>query len=1080
MMKDVEKILPLLSLATSTLFLGILVAALSCTDELDAPEIGVAEGLPCTVSMQVRLADMEHLTRAAGVSPDSDDARNIDDLWVGIYNAATGERTGCTTVEGLTAQPHVDYPLAVSAKSGRSYIVAVANAAAHYGIMYGEEKGRQPLDELLAAADTWDKYKRIVAVQPDPQSVAQVSDDFLMSGIYRATDASENEADADYTDTEGMPFSSVGLRAGPVTLSGAIHLRRLVAYVRFHLAAAENLTLEPVSWQVVNLPAASYLQERMDCNDTTPPQYTPNAADMEMANLPENYGGATYSRSPVFGAAAFVREPQGSDSSYSFDFYQYENKHRGLAGVSSYADREREHKLPDRRNSGWYASLVRSAGETVPAEPSHDVALMNNNATYVVIKCRVAYYVDAANVRVPAATAGAVRRAGEATYVIHLGFCEHKSSGAPTAETARDFNCRRNTRYTYNVTVNGLDDIRVEAVGGNGDVAAGASGDVTDMITERIELDSHYGVFNIRLTDEQRRNFVWRIRAPFGDGAVDMVGGSGNRAVFTTGNAGIVDVTDESNRNRYEALPDNQFYTWLQFRPAASETSLAPYPGDPRYGGRAAASAAGDPGVWYIEQLRDPDRFPNPSGSEWYTVFVDEYLYEREYDASAAGFTGGKADYALWRNFVNKENRQAWIAPGRMNVSDDGESTYSNSVYLITQKSIQTYYADEAPEAIGIEHENESRNGTSFAWVDYNNKVYATDGRTNLYNFVRTNTARNQWNKILMTDGSGANTPRVYAGKTYALPNHPDEYMTACMARNRDLNGDNVIDENEIRWYLPAAATYTQIVLGALSLPSPLFRFTDYSPDEITAGVGALDSHYAGSDNRMLWGEELAAMSELNPTNWSPTPVYAGALRCIRKLGRDMSSVSGDADIEQAYHHDPATRTIEMDYFRAASLRPAATSFIASHDISSINSFPARKFKYAGQDCNRLNTTNIQGEINLNLNGSLNGYYRASTGTSKYYLDRWENSLASNSVCGRYSEEADGSDRGSWRVPNISELTILHYFGIVTTSHLSCSREYFSSRGQYFLGVTQSEVSAEPDTGNRSVIYLRCVKDVPE
>ena len=49
----------------------------------------------------------------------------------------------------------------------------------------------------------------------------------------------------------------------------------------------------------------------------------------------------------------------------------------------------------------------------------------------------------------------------------------------------------------------------------NGETQSGAEGDVTDAIAKALYLDSHYGVFNIHLTDDERKALNWRINAPY-------------------------------------------------------------------------------------------------------------------------------------------------------------------------------------------------------------------------------------------------------------------------------------------------------------------------------------------------------------------------------------------------------------------------------------------------------------------------------------------------------------------------------------------------------------------------------------
>ena len=81
----------------------------------------------------------------------------------------------------------------------------------------------------------------------------------------------------------------------------------------------------------------------------------------------------------------------------------------------------------------------------------------------------------------------AASRTAEVTYIVHLGYIGND----PT-----DFNCYRNSKYTYNITAESVNKILVEAFNGD-EKQPGAEGTVTD-VTDKIEnLDAHTGVFNI-------------------------------------------------------------------------------------------------------------------------------------------------------------------------------------------------------------------------------------------------------------------------------------------------------------------------------------------------------------------------------------------------------------------------------------------------------------------------------------------------------------------------------------------------------------------------------------------------------
>ena len=71
------------------------------------------------------------------------------------------------------------------------------------------------------------------------------------------------------------------------------------------------------------------------------------------------------------------------------------------------------------------------------------------------------------------------------------------------------------------------------------------------------------------------------------------------------------------------------------------------------------------------------------------------------------GQNWGDDPTTYWRHFANAENRYIMLvyAP---KYSLDGNSSYAKARYMITQRSIQTYYSTEAEVALGMEHVNET------------------------------------------------------------------------------------------------------------------------------------------------------------------------------------------------------------------------------------------------------------------------------------------------------------------------------------------------------------------------------------
>lgn len=1163
----------------------------SCVRQFDDLEvITVPEGEPASISLTLTLPDMETVTRNAGIDPFGDDSHRVEDLWIGIYNASSGRKVGEKYVPyGALNYQHVQYGRItlneIKVLSGECYIVAVANTSNNSAIDVTKEEGDIPMKDLLKAAETWRDFKNIAAVMPETQSLMRTGSSLMLSGAFSPRDVTDSHGNDDDVDANGAPQKVMIKPGDNGTLKGSIHLRRIDSYVRINIVAGSNITVEPVSWQVCNLPGISYVFEQGGNNAADLPigakkiwqnRYDPNDPTTEV-----DFNSSYYHDSRIYEANTFepIRDISNETGVY-IDFYQMENKHTGLIKNENlpnapdlyyYNKRELEFKS-ENLNTGWYTSLVSSPGESIPATPDSG-EWKNNNASFVILKARVSYYYDGSTEASIAAAEpidinnysgnldNVVHRVGDAIYTIHLGYCE----GSNDFEKSNDFNCRRNTKYTYKVTIKGVNNIKIEAESGYNEPQTGAEGVVTDLFTTLIDLDSHYGVFNIKLSDNDRRSLTWRIQAPFGSNIIDMVAGEQAEVIF--GNS--INLTNEEER--YKALPDNQFYNWIQIRPTTGERVIAHYPGDPRLIGRTIPSddpenkstPEDDPdehyptstilnyahldgdevispdGVWYLEQLRDPDHFPHPDAKpneadteHWYTIFVDEYVYEYPYDASEPSFTGREADvneespterYPIpgtgerppkeagilyidkWGNFVNRDSRRLWIGIKNKQISDDTESIYLNAAYLVSQESIQTYYSENATQGIGLESTNESYTGENLKFTDYyiyseeqggyvtrsgsSNPYHPYDGLLNQYSFVKNFGAEGEtlsWGKVLKngTDDYNKQTYQLRNGKyrsgttetagdmTYYIPDHVDDAMMACLSRNRDLNNDGIIGANEIRWYLPTDATYTRIILGTVSLRSPLFRLTDFVPDDLVAGTGAGFTHYAASNWRQTWAEELAATGNFGTTS---------TLRCVRNLGQHTNLTPDNAEdhyasIDQAYHLDEDKHVIELDYYKNQALRPATMGFIPTHTIGDIRSYASAKFKYAAVKCDRYNTPLSENNI-VQWDNNINSRYPGSiVGVDWDDPSAWANSLNQNEVCGAYSEPGDTSP-GVWRVPNISELAIMYLLGVLDDSrYVSCSREYFSGRNYRFMNVKTTQITASTNDGR----YVRCVKDVIE
>lgn len=1063
----------------------------SCQDDDIVPSgYTVVEGLPATAQVTVCVDAPDEQTRSI---IDEDGANYVEDLWIGAYNAADGTLLGNAYLSDINNYTIVlddtyEISVPVNLKSANSvYIVAVANVgnlSASADIDHASTKST--LLSQLNAADTFDKFKAIYAIRNTPKDVNIYQNTLTMSGWFAATKPN-------VTDIEDLNIQPITITPGDndLTKKGVIYLKRLISYNKFIVKAGPNVTMSLTSWQVCNIPTGCPVYE-----------VEGNAADKYTGSTPVFVNGNV---SHYFTQTVVESDAESADVTttatqtyHSFEFYQFENKHKaceykasadgtdyvGISATGLYNDREREFKNADTTNTSIYKSLVSS--------PTGD-DLWNNNASYVVLKADLDYYVEAPedmskydpNTAVPVdptQVAKSIHRRAEATYVIHLGYCENKNADGTVSEaTAEDFNCRRNTKYTYTVTINGVQNIVVEARNDKEEIEGepGAEGYVSDETGDYEDLDSHYCEFNICLTDEERNKLSYRITSPY----------DGRKYVYTRDKDGKVTKTEGMNE---------ELYHWIKFYPTSDRLTLAKYNGGK---GSNTKNADGD-ALWTFDDMCAPTVKASPydadagTGEKWYTVFVDEYVYH---------FDDQGGVESSWPKYVNQDNRLAEFIMN-VDISPDKESQYSYCKYAFGQRSIQTYYKENSATAIGVEHIDETYClnmgiATMFSGYERRQEIKDDNGNTIGYvpnsNYNEGNSRYNVWYYLYIYRGGykwtdvidetvpdsvreDSNQGCSHVAVKYPVyqphnvgnaarasgqpsPNDPRGFYanTICMNRNRDLDGNNDIDAKEIRWYLPTSSCYLQIAIAQGELPSPLVRFTDFSKDYILekqiAGEwdrsGTFNFHFITADYQYYWGEQAISTGD-TPLNGNPaTQTYSS--RCVRNLGTNLNNIAQDRttnEVDYAFTFDSEAHTFTQDKFVDGCIRGYSPTALAPHDLSEPTGRPSYKFEYAKHICK--NITDDEGYVSVNGNGQLN--FRL--GGNKYQkVDAWTKSLKVNSLCGKYTQEEDESDLGTWRVPTFYEMALM-WIEDIPQSAVSMESGYASINNNeaYFLSGTHA------------------------
>jgi hypothetical protein len=1047
------------------------VACQSCSDDSLWSSDTVEEGLPAEVTLRFKVSDMTVRSR---VHFDSDEAAQCDEIWVGIYSANTGERKVSQFVEvsDLKELAENEYALTVATTSGECYVVAVGNP---HSVFVAGATGEGTIVDDLNGATTFDQFKSLKLRLSDATNVYKITPDFLMCGSYHSPNS---------TDT--YSFEKVTIYGSDTTLPGSIVLNKVLSYNKFVLTAGDNVTITPINWQVCNLPQVTYL---------TP--HDENATDAD------GLSGELFGKSIVSVSYDTELLTNGSKA-YTFDFYQFENMRTaceyrsdgedyigirtGVGIDEQYADREREYKTADKLNSGIYKSLGTEGND--------------NYASYVKLNLKVEYYVlksDNPETEQPIdydAYAGPKsdlsKRIGYTTYTIHLGYCEDKDDdGLPTYATACDFNCCRNTNYTYNVTIAGLNKVIVEAMK-EGEPQPGASGMVVDLTNGggQYTLDAHYNVFNIKLTDDERRNIMFYEALPLDGTSYEF-----------------------SYEEMQTMTKSDAAYNWISFKSTKNETTLAVYKG------------ADDADLMYLNELADVENYPNKysedsDGGKWYTVFVSEYVYDKD-------FSGNAIPVTAWQRYTNQSERAIWLADGMLEVSEDKMSRYIRPKYVISQHAIRTFYNDNCATALGVESVNENY-GVNLRWEkcysDINNWNHF-NGRANCWKVVRNN--KYVWEDLIRSshpetiisdDGmtyatvpqqtdmewqwrnsGGAYKNSWYLNKYDISPNDERQFniMMSCMNRNRDENGDGVIDNTEIKWFLPTFIDYTAMNIGSEVISNPMFDHNEHGRYDMLTDRAArvLPYHYYSSDYEIYWAEIGGGATFVPRVNDLDQNGYN--LRCVRNLG--TTTDHDDYNLNNFYYIkneilDPfsvSDNVISFENFNPMCLRANVSSHFIVHSFTDYSNTPPRKLKVAkdylinGYEDDYLSVVDTIVKFKNGMDD--NEYHRTEAMT---------NSIKKNTLCNKYYEVPNKSDQGSWRLPNLIELSLMRQLSLIPGAYvISCSGDYFYTKAtvdgreveyckligsvvlpKYPLKMTNEILS---DT-YKDKIHIRCVRDWSE
>lgn len=898
--------------------LGLVAILTACADEEIVNGYNIKEGVPVTVNLKFNVAASAVESRSA---QDATVENNVQRLFV-IAFKRNGEISGKNYLSAVNSSTGT-VTLDMYSGTGQQ-IFAVANPNSGVGTLSYEQ---------LEAVTNLDDFKALHSqLRTDKGETVSLSVErmaFLMCGQLEdiAVDAKGNLVNA---------------------ASSTIYLKRVDARITFNVGVDgreegyTNMTFTPKYYRVENIPQGTYLVPR---------------ENEDYAETMENTTGNGYASMQAAGKEYYFDEAkrENDDRSY-FEFYLLENRRQPTEEQkitkekkdASYSEVQNLYALREKR-----AKTENKVDETKPGQEyvPGDFVFAPENSTYVTIRGTLSFQhgTDFYN--------------ADVTYTVHLG---STGSDPDSEELVNNYDVCRNTHYTYNVTITGVESMRVEVQEERIETRPGVEGDVIKAGGEVVDLDSHYGRAKFSLTrGDIKAGLSWAISTPFQRGlkVFDRSNYTEDRKEY-----GIVETNISELENREELKTDLSLndYRWVQFainqecvlketgKPVPT-SAFAKYPGYKAYSSKdlvdEQAPAFGGEGYHYSGSettpiysqdvvLYDVNQLLNhlfieankseEQGCDLFlkdgrvsydddaevtiTAFIDEYVYKYNptevfYEIPTA-LADDDPDLTLWKDFVNAENRMLHICVKGAKYSPDGNTSWAESVITFSQRPIYTFYDPDSDvsTAWGTEFKNESEDAedgtdknlpaTSSAlngitWKKDNNTF--DDGRKNTLEVLGQLTNLKWTDVLYLNDGDYGRLKDKYKSVWFA-----------CLGRNRDLNGDNIVQLDEIRWYLASVDQLTDIFIAEAAVPNAKL----YSQNATSASVPkehVISSTYhtittTGERwNRsttmkpwIIWAEEGASRGVYGDSGDKTSDPHT--YRCLRNLGLSLSHIANQVD----------------------------------------------------------------------------------------------------------------------------------------------------------------------------------------
>lgn len=950
--------------------LGLVAILTACADEEIVNGYNIKEGVPVTVNLKFNVAASAVESRSA---QDATVEQTVQRLFV-IAFKRNGEISGKTYLQSVNTTGSGTVTLDMYSGTGQQ-IFAVANPNSGVGTLSYEQ---------LEAVTNLDDFKALSSQLHTGNELSVERMAFLMCG----------QLEDIAVDTDGNLVGAA---------SNTINLERVDARITFNVEVDgseegyTNMTFTPKYYQVENIPQGTYLVPRE--NEDYAETMTTGYASMQAAGKEYYFDEA---------------KRENDDRSY-FEFYLLENRRQPTEEQkitkekkdASYSEVQNLYALREKR-----AKTENKVDETKPGQEyvPGDFVFAPENSTYVTIRGTLSFQhgTDFYN--------------ADVTYTVHLG---STGSDPDSEKLVNYYDVCRNTHYTYNVTITGVESMRVEVVSDK-EERPGVEGDVIKAGGEVVDLDSHYGRAKFSLTrGDIKAGLSWAISTPFQRGL--KVFDRSNYTLNGDENGTVVSDDRSLSPDQVENLQTDTTlndYRWVQFainqecvlketRKPVPTSAFAKYPGyaaysstdlsdkAPAFGGKgyhysgSTAIYSQDVVLYDVNQLLNHlfieankseeqgcDLFLKDGGVSYdddaevtITAYIDEYVYKYNptkdyYKTPDTEVTSD--ELLLWKKVVNGENRMLHICVEGAQYSPDGNTSWAESVITFSQRPIYTFYDPDSDvsTAWGTEFKNESEDAedgtdknlpaTSSAlngitWNKDNNTF--DDGRKNTLE-VLGHLTNLKWTDVLyLNDGDYGRLKDKYKSVWFA-----------CLGRNRDLNGDNIVQLDEIRWYLASVDQLTDIFIAEAAVPNaklysqnatstnvPLEHVISSTYHTITT-TGEWGNRSTTMKPWIIWAEEGASRGVYDDSGDDAD--YPHTYRCLRNLGLSLKTIDSKVnDYVKSSEESTRTvtigretvtyteRTIDLSRLEPNTLRAALTGGILPQNKErDDNNRPYRKF----------------------------------------------------------------------------------------------------------------------------------------